>query len=231
MSAPGGAARSASPSPSLRQLRRRIAARFSGRGVRGYVRGKLWLDPLYAAAAAQLGGSSLPLLDLGCGLGLLGHWLAGHGQRAPYLGVDSDVEKIALAQAAAQAHMRFLAQDATAPPEFAGNVALMDLLVYLDRPGQQAALAAAAARVAPGGVLLARTGVADGSWRHRCSSLAEKLLARSGWMPMAGRGFPTAAELDAPLRAAGLTVRLEPCWGRTPYNNHLVVATRPSRAA
>lgn len=39
--------------------------------VRGYVRGKLRSDPVYPAAFDRLNETPMPVLDLGCGIGLL----------------------------------------------------------------------------------------------------------------------------------------------------------------
>src|SRR5690606_8912123 len=55
-----------------------------------YTLAKLRTDPLYPGVLAALRGSRAPLLDLGCGLGLLAHALRGDGQAMPYLGVDID---------------------------------------------------------------------------------------------------------------------------------------------
>lgn len=215
-------------SRSERELRRDIAARFADRGVRHYVRGKLWLDPLYGAALEALRESRLPLLDIGCGLGLLAHHLAAHGCARPYLGLDSDPRKIRDARAAARADMRFLEGDAGKLPEFSGDVALFDALHYMPAELQQRVLIEAARRVAPGGMLLIRNALRDRSWRYRATVLEEKFLHGSGWMQSAGRHIPSREEISRPLEAAGLAVELRPLWGRTPYNSHFILARRPS---
>jgi 2-polyprenyl-3-methyl-5-hydroxy-6-metoxy-1,4-benzoquinol methylase len=59
-----------------KQIAIRVAARFRKPWHRDYARAKLRMDPVYAAAAAAtLGNSETPLLDIGCGLGLLGCYL------------------------------------------------------------------------------------------------------------------------------------------------------------
>src|SRR5690606_9789718 len=56
-------------------LAKKLAAPFSTRWDRNYVAAKVKTDPLYGAVYDELRGSDLPLLDLGCGLGLLAFYL------------------------------------------------------------------------------------------------------------------------------------------------------------
>src|SRR3546814_1679799 len=65
------------------------------------LRSKLSTDPLYPGALRALRGSTAPVMDLGCGLGLLAHALRQDGQAMPYYGVDNDADKIGRATAAA----------------------------------------------------------------------------------------------------------------------------------
>src|SRR5689334_22038669 len=67
-----------------------------------YVRCKLTVDPLYAGVGAVLGKTSSPLLDLGCGIGLLAHTLRADGFTGAYVGVDNDAKKIAAAGTASE---------------------------------------------------------------------------------------------------------------------------------
>ena len=64
-----------------------------------YAIGKITLDPAYPAVAKALGKSTLPLLDLGCGMGLLAAYLRASGHCAPLVGWDLDEEKIEIAKA------------------------------------------------------------------------------------------------------------------------------------
>ena len=41
--------------------------------------------------------------------------------------------------------------------------------------------------------------------------------------------FPDRAEVEAPLRDAGLGVDVRPLWGDTPFNSFLLVARRATR--
>jgi SAM-dependent methyltransferase len=207
----------------------RIAARYRHWRHRRYVRGKLTWDPMFDAAATLFAGSMRPLLDIGCGLGLLGQYLRESGVRAPYFGVDPDGGKIEQARAAAMRgglDTGFAIVDAASLPPFGGDVALIDVLHYLPAALQQQALVDAAARVVPGGLLVIRNVLRDASWRFRVTVAEERILAALGWMRFATGHFPRREDIESPLTALGFDVRVEPLWGRTPFNSYLIVARR-----
>ena len=211
---------------------RDIAACYGGRFQRGYVRGKLASDPVYAATAEAIGGSTLPLLDIGCGIGLLGLYLHARGTLPRYLGLDRDERKIADGRAAVrraglQHAIELRTADAAALPELCGHVALLDMLHYLPREAQTALLDAAIARLAPGGVLVIRSVLRDGSWRFHATRAEEVWLRLSGLIRGGAQHYPSTDELRQPLEAAGLAVTLGPLFGRTPFNSYLLVARRP----
>lgn len=212
--------------------RRRIAERFATRAMRGYANGKLARDPAYPQVAALLRGSPRSLLDIGCGIGLLGAYLRESGLVAPYLGIDLDQRKIDAASKAVAMHygdLRVKQSDARALAAFAGDVVMLDVLHYLDAGDQEALLDAAAARVAPGGLLLIRNVLRDRSWRFRVTVWEERLLHAVGWQA-SSQHFPSRAEVEQPLRAAGLQTEAYPLWRGTPFNSWLVLGRRPARA-
>jgi len=137
--------------------RRRIARLYQGHLQRSYVRGKLASDPVYAAVAARIGGTALPLLDIGCGIGLLGQYLHAQGHDQPYLGLDHDPRKIEAGQRAAQragldAVMRLQHADVAELPPQQGHVALLDVLHYLPAARQPTLLRDAARHLSPQGL-------------------------------------------------------------------------------
>jgi 2-polyprenyl-3-methyl-5-hydroxy-6-metoxy-1,4-benzoquinol methylase len=212
-----------------RRTRQRIARLFDGHLQRSYVTGKLASDPVYAAAAAIVADRALPLLDIGCGIGLLGHYLDAQGFTQPYLGLDHDARKIKAGQLAARragldARMTLSHADADLLPPMAGHVALLDVLHYLSAERQRALLNAAARHLAPHGSLIIRNVLREPNWRFHATRAEEFLLCASGWIPGGAQHYPSAAELCAPLEKAGLDVRMEPLWGRTPFNSYLIVA-------
>lgn len=212
-----------------RARRNRIVGHYVHRGHRWHVRWKLAWDPAYAAVANQLGGPPLPLLDIGCGIGLLGQYLQAEGAGAPYIGVDHDPRKIAAARAASRAAgladaMDLRCADAATLPPAHGHVALLDVLHYLSAAQQQALLQVAIAHLAPGGTLVIRNVLREPNWRFHATRLEEFFLRVSGWIPGGAQHYPGADELCTPLRQAGLDVQVRALHGRTPYNSYLLVA-------
>lgn len=195
-----------------------------------YARSKLASDPLYGGVAAALRGSRAPLLDLGCGIGLLAHALAAYGVELDYRGVDNDGGKIACAQAAAQRaglmQARFETVDLTRTfPSHRGSVAILDVLQFLPPAAQSPLLAQAAVCLSPGARLVIRTGLADGNWRSHVTRGVDVLSRTLRWMNAGPTRYPSRAGLTAELTALGLTAQFSPLWGRTPFNNWMVVAT------
>jgi SAM-dependent methyltransferase len=212
-----------------RKIARSIARRFRKPWHRDYARAKLRLDPVYAAAAAVLGDDETPLLDIGCGLGLLGCYLRERGFRGDYLGLDFDSSKINAARAATPPYERLAFADnrAQSLPPFTGHVALIDVLHYLRRDDQQTLLQEAAARVARGGCLIIRNVLRDRGWRFRATVVEEFLLYATRWMRSPARHFPSREEIEGSLRAPGLEADVRPLWGSTPFNSFVVVARHP----
>ncbi len=207
----------------------RITARYRRWRHRRYVPGKLKWDPLFGAIGPILAGSTRPLLDIGCGLGLLGQYLREIGVRAPYLGIDPDAAKIEAARAAAMTgslDIDFGSGDTASLPQFSGDVALIDVLHYLGADQQRQAIVDAAACVAPGGLLVIRSVLRDKSWRFRVTVAEERFAAALGWMRFATGHFPRREDIEAPLAALGFDVRVEPLWGGTPFNSYLILARR-----
>ena len=183
---------------------RKIAGLFPGHWNRNYVATKLRTDPLYTALAENLRGSDLPLLDLGCGLGLSAFFLRSQGIQMPIHGLDYDPRKIDSARLAASASgitdVSFSHHDArTGLPEHAGNVSILDILQFFTPDEQETLLQLAASRVAPGGKLIIRSGLRDPSWRFKITVLGD-WLAKSHLLDESrahalsdGGGFPAAS--------------------------------------
>jgi len=198
-----------------------------------YARAKLGSDPLYPGIVAGLRGHQAPLLDLGCGIGLLAHALRDAGLDLPYRGVDSDARKIGRARgAAANAGLREVRFDcvdlARGIPAHRGNVAILDVLQFVSPLAQEAILDAAVAMLTPGARLLIRTGLDDGSLRARTTRGIDAISRTLRWMNAGPQRYPRADALRARFDAAGLVSEFTPLYGRTPFNNWRVVATRPS---
>jgi SAM-dependent methyltransferase len=198
-----------------------------------YVRSKFATDPLYDDVTAALAGTREPLLDLGCGIGLLAHCLRARGIALDYFGVDSDAAKIdAARRAASRANLqavRFERADlASSFPAHRGHVALLDVLQYLTEPQRMTLLDAALRSVAPGARLVLRTGLEEGDWRTRFTRGVDRVASWAGWMNSGPKRYPTRAVLEAAFASHGMRVSCRPSRGRMPFNNWLLVAERPS---
>jgi 2-polyprenyl-3-methyl-5-hydroxy-6-metoxy-1,4-benzoquinol methylase len=207
------------------------ASRMGSRWDYHYARMKLASDPLYPGVADALRGTTTAVLDLGCGLGLLAHTLRAAGLAMPYHGVDVDARKIGkAARVAAVAGLRDVAFDTVdltrSLPAHSGSVAILDVLQYVDADAQAAIVDAAAAMLAPGGRLVIRTGLDDGSRRLRITHAADTFGRMVGWMYSRPRRYPSEAMLRERLGAAGLQCVFMPLSGDTPFNNGRVVAQR-----
>lgn len=196
-----------------------------------YTLAKLRTDPLYPGVLDALCGHEAPLLDLGCGLGLLAHALRRDGRRMPYLGVDIDAPKIArarrIAERAGLAGVRFDVVDLAAGyPPHRGSVAILDVLQFLQPQRQAEVVDAMVAMLEPGAKLVIRTGLDDGSRRARITRTTDVFARLVGWMNAAPIHYPDADMLRKRFDAAGLRSEFSPLAGDTPFNNWLVVATR-----
>lgn len=208
-------------------LAKKLAAPFPNRWDRGYVATKVKTDPLYGAVYDELRGSDLPLLDLGCGLGLLAFYLRERGLAFPIRGVDYDPRKIRSAEKVAAAlslkGLTFATHDARSGlPEHSGNVSILDILQFFTPSEQEILLGRAASLVAPGGKLVIRSGLRDKSMRFRITVAGDFLAKASFWMKAAPTHYPSADDFRRILSPFG-RVSISPLWGGTPFNNHLIV--------
>ena len=198
-----------------------------------YAKAKLGSDPLYPGVVDALRGSVAPLLDLGCGIGLLAHALRASGLDLPYRGVDNDTGKIAQAlHGARNAGLRdatFEVVDLAAGlPIHRGSVAILDVLQFVPPQAQDAILDAAIAMLVPGAKLVIRTGLDDGNQRARITRGIDAFSRMLGWMNSGPKRYPDADALRAKFDAAGLQSEFTPLYGNTPFNNWRVVATKPT---
>lgn len=201
-----------------------------------YALSKLATDPLYDGVCDALQGRDLPVLDVGCGIGLLAHRMRTDGIASHYIGTDFDARKIKYAEAGRQRSglndARFEVGDAASGlPAHLGDVCILDVLQFLpDTASQDALLESVIARLAPGGKLIIRTGLTDGSARAGITVLVDKLSALWGWMRAQPKRYPNLEELRARFDRHGLHAKFSPLHGNTPFNNWLVVAERPAES-
>ncbi|MEP7125360.1 MAG: DUF2062 domain-containing protein [Byssovorax sp.] len=204
-----------------------------------YVRTKLLGDPiakLIADVAGDSPGSLGEIADIGTGRGQLPILLLELGRATKAWGVDWDEGKIAAAVKAAKAPrddgaalpVDFAAGDArTCSPPSADTVLLIDLIHYFRIEEQDAILARAAAAVRPGGRLLVREADTERGLRSFATLLEERIFTALRFNRGERVKLRPAREIVARLEAAGLSCEVRPAWGKTPFSNVLIIATRP----
>jgi len=206
------------------------AERFSrDRFLHGYARGKIAWDPAYPAMANHMRGSSRPLLDIGCGVGLLAAYLRECGCSQAILGIEPDVAKVALARecvAASYPEIEFRRGTAENLPAFSGDVVMLDVLHYMAPDVQRRILESLAETLGPGDRAFIRTTFRDGSLRYFATMVEEAIVRTSGWIRGGRCIFPTRDEVCRPFEERGCETRVVPMWGRTPFNSHLVEVSR-----
>jgi 2-polyprenyl-3-methyl-5-hydroxy-6-metoxy-1,4-benzoquinol methylase len=212
-----------------------VAAHFPQRWLRGYVGSKLRSDLIYPSAYELMRGSAEPILDLGCGVGLLGFYLRERGCEQPVLGLDLDARKVEQGQKIAQAHypgVDLRHQDVQqALPEFSGNIVLFDVLHYLPLAQQTVLLSQLASRVAPGGLLMIRDCPRDNGPRFWMTYVAEKFAQLISWNLRASLHFPSRERINAAFPLDEFERESQALWGKSPFNNYLFIFRRRAPAA
>lgn len=204
-----------------------IAARYESRFLRHYVQSKLRNDPVYAAVAERLRGHAHPLVDVGCGAGVLEFFLRESGIGVPIIGIDFDARKIDAAKKASRDRdLTFVVGDARDELPREHSVVLLDVLHYFSASDRARILRNAANAVPPGGVVIIRDAIRDDSWRYRATRFAELFATGIRWLKAERLEFPTRDEIVQAF--AGFACESVPMWGRTPFNNYLFVFRRPS---
>lgn len=210
------------------EIAREISARYRQRWLRAYVQSKISTDPAYRLAAQRLANVRAPLIDVGCGSGVFAYYLRAAGFEENIIGVDRDERKIAGAEKARRpddSGITFFTGTIDDVGHFSGSVALIDVLHYLSPSEQKVLLGKAATMVAPEGLLLIRDALAGGGWRSLVTSIEETLAIATGWLRGGSLHFPSEAFLRDHL-GAEFDLELLPAYGRTPFNNYLIVGRR-----
>lgn len=208
----------------------RVAIQFQERWLRGYVGGKLRRDRIYPAAYELLRFSAAPILDVGCGVGLLAFYLRERACRQRVIGLDVDTRKIRFGAKIAADHYRDIEirfhDVGKTIPNFSGNVALFDVLHYLPEPEQHSLLSRLAGCVAPGGLLIIRDCPRERRPRYWMTWLAEKFAQAISWNLAGALHFPSRRSIDAVFSAAEFERESRPLWGASPFNNHIFIFRR-----
>lgn len=206
-----------------KEIADRLASLFERRSLQHYIRWKVRADPIYASVTERLRERSNPVLDVGCGIGLLSYFLRESGVASPVLGIDFDERKIELARRAAREYsgLDFEVRDARKP--FPGNrdVVILDILQYFPVADHATILANAAQAAGDEGIVVIRTGIKDESWSYRLTWLADLFGRAISWMRAESLTHPTRESVTQPF--AAFDQEVISLRGKTPFNNYLFV--------
>lgn len=194
---------------------------------RAFVRVRALLSDL--AAIERQAPPSGPLLELGCGHGLLTNLLALGDARREVLGIDIDSAKIEAARRTIgdRTNVRFAVRDATAIRDGAYAGIVVADVFYLLPPEEQRRLIATCYRLLrPGGLLVWKTQVRRPRAKFALTYGQEWVMTRLG--PTQGQGLfflDTVASQDA-MRHAGFNVVTVPPRAWRPYTDLLFIGSK-----
>ena len=191
-----------------RVVRRKVERlyRYQSKFVEQFVHWKMKMDPMFPVLDAMVPRRGF-ILDLGCGYGVVTHWLAAYTDTRTFLGIDYDEDKIRVAQRTAPEHrrIRFEAGDIQHRELPACDaVLLLDVLHYWQPEKQQQILNRVRQALRPGGRLILRDAARAESDGHRQIDFWEHIATRVGHnKTVEGLHFLTLEQLEGMLKVAG----------------------------
>ena len=212
-------------------IAKKISSLCSGKWMTSYTKTKLKTDPLYDGVFVELEDNCHPLLDIGCGMGILAMYLRERGWENPATGFDYDLSKIKdgliMLKEGSYPEITLTQGDArTELPDFQGNVTILDIMQFFEEDEQILLLKEAGQRVAPGGKLIIRSGLQEKNMRFFVTWIGDVFAKCTFWMKAAPIHYPTSDFFRKTLEAEGFEVEIRPFWGNTPFNNFMILATR-----
>jgi hypothetical protein len=197
------------------------------RWLRGYVRGKLAWDPVFPVARREIVSRQQPVVDIGCGIGLLGISMRAAGIPLRFRGTDIVPWKVNKAKDVVRYYgfedIGFDVVDALStqiPP--GATVCMVDVLHYLEPASQLAMLGRLADAVDSGSLVLLRTGLRGTGWRYLATMLEELWTRASGWIRGGAINFPSREDIEQFFAERRLKTTITPLWGRTPFASYLI---------
>jgi len=203
------------------------------RWLRGYGKSKVRTDQLYPAALPLIPPGET-VLDLGCGIGLLGLLLEARGLGNDTLGIEWDGAKARFGQRLAhgRARTRVLHGDLFQVPwPPCTVVAVLDVLHYLPAARQRELLFRIGAHLPEGGRLLLRAMDSRTRGMAILTRFAEWLAVGCRWNLAPGVHWRPLADLRADLAAAGFRLLASPEPVGTLTGNRLLFCERTAAIA
>lgn len=191
--------------------------------ARIFIRLRLAILPLEEVESEVPSGR---ILDVGCGYGLLSHYLALTDSRRRVTGIEYDPVLVARARQTVLPGERldFAGGDARAMPlPPCDAVVLCDLLHHLPARGQEHILREAAAALVPGGQIVVKDIEAESTFWYFWNLFHDRVLRLSG--PTHHRTARAWADF---LSSCGLSVSVVRHFRHLLYHHIIVVASRPT---
>lgn len=203
-----------------------------GRWLAAYAKHKVRMDHLYRSALPLI-PPGVKILDLGCGLGLLGMLLEARGQGNETHGIEWDLPKARFAgrMAEGNASIRVVCGDMfTEPWPECPVVAVLDVLHYLPPERQRALLFRIGAHLPEGGRLLVRVMDARAGGMAALTRLCEQLAVALGWNRAPRVHWRALTEVHNDMQDAGFEIL--PTSGVTDrfFGNQLLVGEKRKTA-
>lgn len=197
-----------------------------GPSVTQFVYWKMRMDPLFRRIDEWIPARAR-ILDLGCGYGVMAHWLTVSHEDRVVVGIDLDASKLEVARASSRGNGRVRFEEADLldcrdVPE-TDVVLMFDVLHYLTRPSKLELLRRLRVALAPGGRVLVRDACRQESGAHRVTAALEVIAVWTGrHQTREGLHFETERGYLELFREAGFT-RVERCQGTGLGSNQLFV--------
>lgn len=162
------------------------------------------------------------IIDVGCGHGLLAHYLAASGPQRYVIGIEKNKNLTSISKKSARGakNLEFRTGDAAIsllPKSEA--IIFIDLLHHLSYADQKKALAMAVRSLRGDGRLIIKEIEKEKTWRYYWNLFHDRILRQSG-----PTFHKTSLQLKAELRALGLKIETEAHYYHLAYHHNLLVA-------
>lgn len=178
-----------------------------------------------------------PVLEVGCGHGLFSCYLAIAGRAREVVGLDVDVEKIGVAEAAAaqlrpdEASVRFAVSEGPVPRIASGwrSIVIADVLYLLGTQGREALLDDCVDALAPGGLLVIKEIDRVPAWKARLATVQELVATRVVRITEGEHvAFADPREIAALLERRGCVTMRKRLDHGYPHPHCVILATAPA---